>query len=128
MTVDVHFGKLATEVDEDGVWEHAEWPGDPHEDDGTSEEHTIYSRRPIRSFSNSGFADWVERVPEARAIAYVCYTADRVATPIDATLLKLIKRLPAKGLPGDVDRGKWFKYWSRRAVETFGSDAIIFFS
>lgn len=128
MTVDVHFGKLAREVDGDETWEHADWPGDPHEDDGTSEEFTIYSGCPRRSFSNSGFADWCDRVPEAHTIADVCYTADRVATALDVTLLKLIDRLPSKGVPGDVDRGKWFKYWSRRAIETFGGDAIIFFS
>lgn len=128
MTVDVHFGKLVTEVDGDETWQHAEWPSDPHEDDGTSQEFTIYSGRPLRSFANHGFSDWCERVPAARVIADVCWQDDRQASPLDGTLMRLIARLPDKGSPGDIDRTRFFKYWARRAVETFGADAIVFFS
>jgi len=128
MTVDIKFGKRIENQESDGsTYPWCEWPGEVSENDGTSREFTIFAGQPRRSFSNSGFSDWVARIPQARMIADLCWQDDQQFTPIDATLLKAFELLPEKGSPGDVDRARWFKYWARRAVQEFGSDAVVFF-
>ncbi len=128
MTVDIKFGKRIENQESDGsTYPWCEWPGEVSENDGTSREFTIFAGQPRRSFSNSGFSDWVERLPQARTVADLCWKDEQQFTPIDDTLLKVFDLLPENGSAADQDRARWFKYWARRAVQEFGSEAVIFF-
>lgn len=143
MITDVKFGKLMHEIEDGEEYTFVDWPGIykdwetetevGFEDDGTSIEWTIFSGRPIRSFSNSGFYDWVERIPQAATILELCkpeypHTQDPEQRQVDKTLLDVINLIPENGEPCDVDRAKWFKYWAKRAIEEFGEAAHISFS
>lgn len=128
MTVDVQFGKMEPHENEDGVYEWCVWPGDPTEDDGTQAEYRIGVGKPWRLFPWSGWATWLDDVPEARALVDGIKhpgSNDYHAVKITDEVQRLIDALPeAGGVNGD--RHKFFKYWSRRARETFGADAVMF--
>ncbi|MCP4363432.1 MAG: hypothetical protein GY938_05475 [Ketobacter sp.] len=143
MTTDVEFGKLDHTIEDGKRYDFVSWPGIYRdwenekdiglEDDGTSKEWTIFSGRPIRSFSSYGFYEWVNRIPQAGTILELCKpqhpnTQDPEQRKIDQTLLDVIGLLPEAGEPCDIDRAKWFKYWSGRALEEFGEAAYISFS
>lgn len=132
MTVDVIFGKLVDT--EDGKW--AEWPGkewgdeSARENDGTDRLYTIFPGYPHRPFSTYGYYEFLRRIPVAQIIHDLCKplypdTNDTEWHKVDQTLIDLIDRLPETDGGIDTDRAKWYKYWSRRAVEEFGDDAAI---
>jgi len=138
MTVDVFFGKLVQEVDdsEDCTYSWCEWPGKDSqdkstwEDDGTNFQYTIFPGYPYRPFSTHGYYAFVNREPIARAIHELCKplypnSNDTEWRTVDQTLLDLIDQLPEADGGIDTDRAKWYKYWSKRAVEEFGDEAVI---
>lgn len=128
MTVDVQFGRMEPRENEDGAYEWCVWPGDPTEQDGTEARYRIGVGKPWRSFGWSGWAEWINDVPEARAFV------DGIGHPgsndyhtvkLTDDVQRLIDALPdVGGVNGD--RHKFFKYWSRRARETFGDAAVMF--
>lgn len=133
MTVDVRFGKL---VDgENGPW--VDWPGidtfdkATRQEDGTSPEYTLWPGFPFRGFSSLGYGEFLRRVPIADAINTLCKPLhpqinDVEWRQVDQTLIDLIDQLPEDDDGIDTDRAKWYKYWSRRALEEFGKEAVIF--
>lgn len=123
MTVDVDFGKYDNEE------QIIKWPDKVLEKDGTSFEHTIYSGRPRRSFSNQGFYNFISEVENGNELLDLLKpkypnTHDPEITLITEELMSVINNLKHDD-PLHQDRIKFFQYWAKRTLQEFDSKAAI---
>ena len=137
MTLDVAIGKVTRHEeprDEElgvGIKQFFDVEECPDADfDVCNPENTIYPRESYRSGSSGFWKFWTDN-PKLNEI-YTRMREDK--SDIDISYLKLVLKDIQKLKPedatgeGDHDRLKWLQYWSKKAVELYGSDAGIKFS
>jgi hypothetical protein len=135
MTVDVNFGVLDYEIDYGEKYYFVHWDrsDDKIENDGTSEKYTVFSGKPIRCFSSSGFYELIDSNEQFKKFYMKCKpnypeSNDFEFIHITDDLIYEITSFEEKGSNCDIDRIKWFKYWARRAREEYGDKACLGFS
>jgi len=117
MSDSIYVGKL----DNDNMC-HFPYSFDQTEPDGTSREHNLTAGWPVRGLYD--VTDWVKTCPVMAAIYKNIRQAPNRAVPLTPDLMRQIQALPKKpGRPGD--RTQWLKYWTARAVQEYGQDAVI---
>jgi hypothetical protein len=135
VTIDVMFGELVEtpaehSADNKPGW-YVQWEPMPRENDGCDPEYSTSAGTPRRSFSYVGWQDWLESFPAAWTFAGEMaepgpYDDEMLEIKLLSDVGRIIEALPS-GKEGTVlaDRNRWFIYWKRRAVETFGDRAAV---
>lgn len=135
MSVDLRFGELihvpADQSENGKAYYSVRWEPEPVEDDGTDAEYTLFKGKPHRAFSYADFRVWKDSFPAAWMLNAVAakskYSDDMYHIILVKDIALMIDELPLNGRPLTTDRHKWFQYWSRRALETFGDKAALSF-
>ena len=134
MTLCITFGKLEKKkgyTHDHGLQDVDVIPCPDLDYDLCSEENTIYPRSPIRDGAYATFPDFVQQYfPDLYRDLGVCGVGLLAPYYEDIQKLPDIPKKPnfirsTRGnvdLANDADRLKWFKFWSKRAMDLYGPE------